>query len=409
MVKREASDPSASVPAWNLRLRSKRLADKIRRIGWSVPVIATGLLVILRLVGGAMGYAASEVSAPGVLLFLSTPLWLLAARIVDREQRVETEGVRVEGRSLSVQRPGKAPLRFGPIAQGAEMGNGLMLQDVAGTELTLGTEHPAALLDQLDLEPAKRRFTFRWRAGGVRAASFIATLLGTAVLSALVLGPLGHTSLGTPLLCLAFGASPLVADLVSRFSADRGVSIGLDGIAAERFGRTRLFRFADITHVQATDGELLIVTKDRKVHRALADPKSASERTAIDARIREAMAAAKASMSEHPDLSALLERAGRSLPEWRAAAARMLTAATGFRDGGIGAGELTSVLEDVGATAEQRVAAAIALTSQPELRPKIRVAAETCASPRLRVALEALAEGDADDETIGRALEEAER
>jgi hypothetical protein len=106
------------------------------------------------------------------------------------------------------------------------------------------------------------------------------------------------------------------------------------------------------------------------------------------------------------DLDALA-RGGRAVDEWVAALRGLRAKIATFRDqatGGVDA--LWSVLEDAEAAAEQRAAAAVALS--PHLdeggRARLRIAAQATVAPKLRIALEAAAEDD--DERLVRALEE---
>jgi hypothetical protein len=103
----------------------------------------------------------------------------------------------------------------------------------------------------------------------------------------------------------------------------------------------------------------------------------------------------------------LLSRGERAVDEWVASLRGLRAKIATFREqatGGLDA--LWSVLEDVEAGAEQRAAAAVALS--PHLdeggRARLRIAAQATVAPKLRIALEAAAEDD--DERLVRALED---
>jgi hypothetical protein len=101
-----------------------------------------------------------------------------------------------------------------------------------------------------------------------------------------------------------------------------------------------------------------------------------------------------------PAAAALLERRGRGPREWREALANVIADRGSYRDATMTADEALQIVERPGAAPEHRVAAAVALSSLPEAREKIRVAASTCANERLRIALEKASEGELDDEAL---------
>lgn len=397
-----------SFPVWNLRQRSRRLADRWIRFAWSVPLLTLGALV-LAAVGGARGvpFAAQLL----MLLVMSMPLAIFAGMIVRQGKTLVGDTVRVEGKLLVIERllePGREPTSFGPVMQGALTPKGAWLEDDAGRELTMDTSKGRELLDALAVAPEKHRFAFHWRRTGTRVGTFLAGGIGLLVSAWIVLGPFIDEPLGGGLLCLTFGVAPMLADAFSRWAADIGIEVGLDGVAMRSLMGVEMFRFADVIDVKVEGEALAIRTRDGRVHR-FTGPADHGERAALEQRIREAMTAARAHVRDRSVLGAMLDRAGRSLPEWRAAIAKVLTAATGFRDGAVDEQEMVLLLDDVMASPEQRVAAAIALSEREALRPRIRVAAEACASPKLRVALEKLSEGGADDETLADAVAEADQ
>jgi hypothetical protein len=100
-----------------------------------------------------------------------------------------------------------------------------------------------------------------------------------------------------------------------------------------------------------------------------------------------------------------LSRGGRSLAEWRAALSEAVKPG-GFRDARLTSRDCEAALADATLSGEQRIAAAIALSSSsaPDAADRIRVAGEASADPRVRIALQRLADG-ADDSDV--AIEEA--
>ena len=107
--------------------------------------------------------------------------------------------------------------------------------------------------------------------------------------------------------------------------------------------------------------------------------------------------------------SALLGRGARSVGDW----------ITYLRSVGVGANvtlrsaplvpeRLWRIVESANAKPVDRAAAAVALAAGGEDRTRLRIAADATVEPRLRVALTTVAEGDADDVTLTKALEELE-
>jgi hypothetical protein len=112
----------------------------------------------------------------------------------------------------------------------------------------------------------------------------------------------------------------------------------------------------------------------------------------------------------------LLDRRGRTVAAWREALARITHRSGDYRSSVLESADLAQVIEDVSAPAERRIGAALALAAlpgDPELKLRVRVAAQASANETMRVALERalsgrLEEGDLEDEagvgaaTLGR-------
>ena len=409
---------SASVLVRRVEIVRRTLGERIRRWAWGAFAAGSALtgagFTAYGLVGAPSSMHASIALSIllGIAAIYLSPLVFVAGLVAGRRRALLARALHVEGRQLVVEDTSGARIPFaGPYRQGVVVPGGLVVEGASGRELhaTLEGAVATAVIDALDLEAAKRRFTFRWQSDAERVFSWIAGTLGFGALASLpvVLVPTSSTHYGAAMGCAMFSMPVVFSELASRFWAQRSLSIGLDGLEAQSRRGKRLVRFADVASVTAEGGsELLVTLRDGTEHRFFADPKYPAERAAIEDRIREAMAVARSKEGQGSLAGALLERAGRTLPEWRDAAARLLTAATGFRDATIGAEELGAVLDDASAPAEQRVAAAIALAHVVEHRARVRVAADTAVSPKLRIALEGLAEGRPDDEALAAALAE---
>lgn len=104
---------------------------------------------------------------------------------------------------------------------------------------------------------------------------------------------------------------------------------------------------------------------------------------------------------------AVLDRRGRSVKAWREALGTLLGRAEGYREAAIAVADVRETLENVSASPERRLGAAITLASagEPDAPRRIRRAASGCADARLRIALESIAAGETDDGALEEALE----
>jgi hypothetical protein len=408
--------PATTTPVREVCVRATGWRKRLYDLGWLCYGLGAGSLGTAILISGLMGSGPLPplLVAPLAGLSLLTYLWpaLLGAGLVVGRPRTSGPGtVRVEDASLVVEGPSPLRLPRAQIAQAAVIpGQGLHLEDRAGRELDLamGTSEAHTLLEALSLEPAEHRYRFAWRNTSARVWSFFLAFLALSFLAGL---PMMLTAAAQPSMlamgCMLASSPWLVAELVSRWWSTRSLEIGLDGVLAQSRAGRALLRFEDIRDVAADSSRLRITTNDGVTHELLADLDDDQVRRAMLERLREARAIAKGRGRDGGVALALLERGTRTLGAWRAELASILTAAKGFRAAAVGPDDLAGVMDDTSATAEQRLAAAIALGAVPENRARIRVAAETSVSPKLRVALDALAEGEHDDAIFEAALEEA--
>lgn len=410
-----AETPTAAVREVRVRAagRRKRLYDA----GWLAYALGTGSLGIIVVLAALLGLGgplppllAYPLGGLGLLTYLWPPL-LGAGLFVGRLRTFGGGAARVEDGALVVDGPAALRVPRADVAQAAVVpGRGLRVEDRAGREidLSMSDQDAHALIDALDLEPAEHRYRFAWRKRSARWGSFALAFLGLSFVAGLpmILATGAQASmLGVG--CMLASSPWLVAELVSRWWSSRSLEIGLDGVLARsRLGRS-LLRFEDLRDVVAEHDALRITTNDGTVHRVLTDADDEAMRAAMRDRLREARAIASSRGGEGSVARAMLERGTRSMGAWRGELASILTAAKGFRAASVNSDELAGVMDDTSATAEQRIAAAIALGAVPENRARIRVAAETSVSPKMRVALDALAEGEHDDAIFEAALEEA--
>jgi hypothetical protein len=410
-----ADTPTAAVR--EVRVRAAGWRKRLYDAGWLSYALGTGSLGVTMMLAGLVGHAGPlpiwaqvPVAALGLMTYLWPPL-LLAGLVAGRLRTSGAGTAHVKDSVLAVE--GAAPLRLarGEIEQAAVIpGRGLHVEDRAGREidLDLDTTEAHALLDALALEPAEHRYRFAWRNRRARVWSFVLAFLSLSFVVSLpvILTPAAQPSM-LALGCMLACSPWLLAELVSRWWSSRGVEIGLDGVLSKSREGRALLRFEDIRDVSADADALRITTNDGTVHRVLTDMDDEAMKRALLDRLREARAIAKSRGGEGSIALALLERGSRSMGAWRGELASILTAAKGFRAAAVGSEDLATVMNDTSATAEQRIAAAIALGAVPENRARIRVAAETSVSPKMRVALDALAEGEHDDAIFEAALDEA--
>jgi hypothetical protein len=215
---------------------------------------------------------------------------------------------------------------------------------------------------------------------------------------------LSHLS-GNLFLVVAVACYALLTTLIRTLIATPDVTVGTDGLAFRRGLRERFIPFTDLEDVRLDGLGLRILLRNRR--RMLLFSMvgvSPARMDALKLRIREAIALRGAA----PSLGlANLDRAGRSIAEWRAALAALARRGVDYRGAGLSAEDLEALLVSPDATAERRLAAAVALSASkhPGAPERIRIAAAQCASERLRIALEKLGEGEEDDAAIAEALE----
>lgn len=395
--------------------RRRGLGERLTRWAWGgfglgSLLFGSGMLWAALLGPDTMPLPVALGILTGTVAIYAWPVVLALGLFLGRRRRLRATRLRLAGTDLVVEGETGATTISGPFRQGAVVRDGAVIEDARGDELHVAMDGEAAaeLIDALDLEPERRRFTFRWQNTSARVWSWITGFFVFGFLASVPIGLAGGRPelVGLATSCSILMAPFFITELASRFWARRELTVGLDGIEHRSRRGNKLLRFVDVTTVRSEHDELVVRLRDGTEHRLLADPADPAERSAIEARVREAMAVARAKAGTHSVAGALLERAGRSMAEWRDAAAQVLTAATGFRDAHVAPDELGAVIDDTTATAEQRVAAAIALAGRPEHRPRVRLAADTAAQPALRVALERIAEGTVDDEALSAAIDE---
>jgi hypothetical protein len=127
----------------------------------------------------------------------------------------------------------------------------------------------------------------------------------------------------------------------------------------------------------------------------------------IHDRIRQAMAVGRGELAAEAKQK-LLDREGASFAAWvaRLRDLGLGRGSSGYRTVSFERDELAQVLESSSAAPERRIAAALALSGEPEAEVKLRVRAvvDACASESLRIALERASEGALEEAELERAI-----
>jgi hypothetical protein len=206
-------------------------------------------------------------------------------------------------------------------------------------------------------------------------------------------------------LVVAAALYALLAALLQLLVATPDVVVGTDGVSFRRDFRERFFSFAELEDVRMVAYGVRFVLRDRVSPLLFSLTGVSNARIeALRLRIREAMDAKSLAPALTLDR---LDRAGRSIAEWRASLAALARRGVDYRGTGLSAEDLDALLTSPDATPERRLAAAVALSASkhPGAPERIRIAAAQCASERLRIALEKVGEGEEDDAAIAEALE----
>jgi hypothetical protein len=232
-----------------------------------------------------------------------------------------------------------------------------------------------------------------------RQLLWIAVLVGCFALAAVSLTLLSHGLAPFDLGTLVFGGALGLATLAATFRAALGltpknVRIGADGLLLRGGGSRKFLRYAEITRIERT-------TNGLRVHRGARRPVRLTcwgvAQTTLLGRIEQAMAIHR--VAPPSQKQQLLDRGGASLDTWRARLTQLAKsgASAGYRGVALEHDELAQILEDASAPPERRVGAAFALSSNPEMKLRVRAAAEACADERMRVAIERAEQGELDD------------
>ncbi len=260
----------------------------------------------------------------------------------------------------------------------------------------------ARALQALRIDPMGRALVARFRGGFARSAAgfgvgFALILLGGWLKNVAGLSP--AMGLAWTVSCLAFVAAWLVG------TRPPEIAVGADGVRIRGKLGTRFIPLARIESVKVDDLNTLELTlRGGTVDRTRIALGNGPMLAAIAHRIQAAMDKTRAGETGDA-LLAILGRGARSVGAWREELRKKVQQAD-YRHASIEGGELERLVGSAGASAEQRIGAALALreAGAVDARGRIRIAADQCVDPRIRIALQTIA-GDAEVED--RAVEEA--
>lgn len=185
-----------------------------------------------------------------------------------------------------------------------------------------------------------------------------------------------------------------------RSTAPGEAVVGADGITLNRLFQKRFVPHAEIESVVQTSYGVRVTTRGQPLDlpmKTFVSDRSQSS-AALITRIEEAREASHRSF----DVAALelLDRRGRTVSAWREALARITHRSGDYRSSVLESADLAHVIEDASAPPERRIGAALALASlpgDPELKQRVRVAAQASANAPVRIALEKALSGRLDD------------
>lgn len=294
-----------------------------------------------------------------------------------------------------------------PRAEGAEVE--LARRGGATVELAVeGTAEANEVLGALGFDARRRSLRVRlgrsWdgplRAFGVLVFGGLQTLPLLALFAAWL-------HLGSAARSLLFSAVALGAYVsASRALGPPELTIGADGITLQRGFRPRFLPYRLLRWIERDGDDIVLLLADDQRIRVSPTSRDARRDDMVVERVRSA--AERARSGSGSAALALLDRNGRSVRDWRESVAT-LHRAEAYRGHAVSVEELEAVLADPGASAERRIAAAVALAAQDRdaARTRVRVSLDACADPLLRGAVESALRGEIDDEAMELAADES--
>ncbi len=416
------------------QVRSSSLARRGlgRALGWLaalalvlpwVPAVASVALGSEPLGGWVVGVVAGWALAP--ILAVAAPIVSSVGSRQPANLRVEPDALVITQRSRA-RRVQRSRIEGGVLVPGAPPRVELYLSGGDVLRVVMDDQATAeSFLDALDLGARERRVRVELAEPWRRAALALVRVAVVALFWFLVLGwGVGayERSYAEKLPFIFMG--PWMACIVGTIAAwswlrrAPSVVVGDDAVVVERGVGTTRHAYTDLAAAWAEGRSLWLRDHEGRVTEVsgglgLPGPTAQGSTDTLRAVADRIMAARARAAGARPtaELGARLDRAGRTISEWREGLAALLDPTTSYRRQAVGPHEVASVLEDGAASPERRIGAALALvaTGEPGARERVRVAAGLTAGEALRAARERAAEQEADDEALGRAVEAAAR
>ena len=408
---------------WTAALRGVGMGI-LRWMGYAI-LFAFGVLLLLlaQQNSGDWGFWRHSNVLLGILLFssiakrvvetpfLATTSWGRAGRAeVYGDEILLTVGARVRRIPRSAILSGFVGHQDGPFAVLRMRWQTIAIR-VATTEraeellrrIRLGPEHRV-----LSTHLASASFDAREegrRGGGVflhdtkRLAPKIATV-GLALLLNWRAG-IGGMGLGPAFLLTCF----LLLDALASFDlVTTKIDVGADGITVRRPWKRTFVAARDIESATRAGAEIILSLRSGRKLRVKAQNVSTAE--AILERVHAVLDLATPGRTAAEERGVLARR-GRPVAEWLRSVKGLAEKDGGYRSGWLDGRDLVTVVANAKADAEERIAAAIALShAEPEVRGRVRIALDACADEPARVAIEKALDGEIEAAEIEATLAE---
>ncbi|MFO0592063.1 MAG: hypothetical protein U0441_31250 [Polyangiaceae bacterium] len=212
---------------------------------------------------------------------------------------------------------------------------------------------------------------------------------------------IGGVSVGPALLITCF----LLFDALASFDlVTTKIDVGADGITVRRPWRRTFVSARDIESATRSGARLFVSLRSGTKLSMKAQNESTAE--AILERVRAVLELAGPGRTAAEERGVLARR-GRPVPEWLRSVRGLAEKDSGYRSGWLDGRDLVTVVGNAKADAEERIAAAIALSdAEPEVRGRVRIALDACADEPARIAIEKALDGEIEAAEIEAALEQ---
>jgi len=347
--------------------------------------------------------AASIVGALASLLIWLTPLVFVLWSMTRRRD----VAARVQGGSLVLE--GSASIATRDIAAGyvsqEKDALAVVLELRNRTLLRLSVrdlDDARAVLTALGQDPSQRRTRFEHKRIfhqllTVVLGPMVGVFALLPVLTALREAGLAPDGGQLVLVAMALGLVLVVA-LRRAIFPRLDLTVGRDGLWSRARLFPRFFPWSQVASAREDGTDVVLTLADRREVRLWCDTEDPWVRGAVCARIAEALADFRAARTAGDPLTTLA-RGDRPYAAWRDHLKELGDRPNDYRSQALDRRRLEALVTDPSASPEQRIAAALALSTSERGRTRVRVAAESGAEPAERAALAAIAEGrDAEPE-----------